>query len=150
MICNVAKFVQWPEAIMARNNGQLVVTILGEDELAADMASVLSTRSVNGKPVFVRFVRRVQDAGDGQILYIASSQMGHAAEILAALRGQPVLTLADVEGFAARGGMLDFSGTWPSVRVEIALARAEQSGLHVSSRLLAIARVVDSAQEAAR
>ncbi len=144
MLCNMAKFVQWPDAVMVQNKGQLIVTILGEDDLAGTIANVLSQRNVNGKPVYVRFARRVQDIHGSQIVYIAASEMAHADEITAALKGAPVLTLSDVEGFAAKGGMMDFSGAPPRIRFEVSLARAEQAGLRISSRLLAIAKVVDA------
>ncbi len=142
MLCNMAKFVQWPDAMMAQNKGQLVVAVLGEDDLAASIASVLSSRSVNGKPVFVRFARRVQDVRGCQIVYIAASEIAHAPEVVEALRGTSTLTLADASGFAARGGMVDFSGSAPNFRFEICLARAEQAGLKISSRLLALVRIV--------
>ena len=145
MLGNMAKFVQWPDAIMVQNKGQIVVAVLGEDELAASIASVLSARSVNGKPVFVRFARRAKDVKGCQIVYIASSEIGHAAEVEEVLRGSPTLTLADTAGFAIRGGMVNFSGTPPHVRFEICLARAEQAGLKISSRLLALAHVVEPA-----
>jgi hypothetical protein len=142
MLCNMAKFVQWPDAMMAQNKGQLVVAVLGEDDLAASIASVLSSRSVNGKPVFVRFARRVQDVRGCQIVYIAGSEIAHAPEVVEALRGTSTLTLADANGFAARGGMVDFAGTAPNFRFEICLARAEQAGLKISSRLLALVHIV--------
>lgn len=143
MLCNMAKFVQWPDAVVSQNKGQLVVTILGEDDLAGTLANVLSQRNVNGKPVYVRFARRVQDVRGSQIVYIAASEMLHADEIVAALKGTAVLTLSDTEGFAGKGGMMDFTGTPPRIRFEVSLARAEQSGLRISSRLLAVAKVVD-------
>jgi hypothetical protein len=145
MVCNMAKFVQWPESIVQQNHGQLVVAVLGEDELAASIASVLSSRSVNGKPVFVRFARRVQDVRGCQIVYIAGSEIGHLTDVVEALNGSATLTLADVDGFATRGGMVNFSGIAPNLRFEICLARTERAGLRVSSRLLALAHVVDPA-----
>jgi len=144
MVCSMAKFVQWPDAVMTQSKGQLVVTILGEDDLAAAMASVLSSRSVNGKPVFVRFARRVQDARGSQIVYIAASEMSRVDEIVGALQGTPTLTLADAEGFTGHGGMMSFTGVPPHVRFDISLNRAEHAGLRISSRLLVLARVVDA------
>jgi len=143
MLCNMAKFVQWPDAMVAQNKGQLVVGVLGEDDLAGTIASVLSTRSVNGKPVFVRFARRVQDVRGCQIVYIANSELPHLSDVVEALRGTATLTLANMEGFAARGGMADFSGVAPNIRFEICVARANHAGLRMSSRLLAVARVVE-------
>ena len=147
MLCNMAKFVQWPEAVVAQNHGQLVVTILGEDELAATLASVLSARLVNGKPVFVRFARRARDAQGSQIVYLAGSEASHTTAILAELAGSPVLTIADQPGFAAAGGMVNFAGDAGRVRFDIAAARAERAGLRISSRLLALAHVIDDGRE---
>jgi hypothetical protein len=143
MVCNLAKFVTWPDGLIAQNRGQLVVAIFGEDDLAVTLASVLSTRSVNGKPIFVRFARRAQDCKGAQIVYIASSESAHVDDVLGFLNGAPTITLADTDGFAQRGGMVNFTGAPPRVRFEISLARAEKSGLRISSRLLAIAHVVD-------
>jgi hypothetical protein len=142
MVCNMAKFVQWPEAIVAQNRGQLVVTILGEDDLAAALASVLSSRLVNGKPVYVRFARRARDAHGSQIVYIAASESSHVTTILSELAGTSSLTLCDQPGFAEEGGTMNFSGGPTRMRFDVALQRAERSGLRISSRLLAISNIV--------
>src|SRR5262249_23597256 len=60
MLWNIAKFVEWP-ALPEDRSQPLVFTILGEDDLAASLAGLLSSRTVNGRPVFVRFARRAQD-----------------------------------------------------------------------------------------
>lgn len=148
MLCNMAKFVQWPDGVMAQNHGQLVVTILGEDELAGTLATVLSARQVNGKPVFVRFARRARDAQGSQIVYLAASETGRTAAILAELSGAPVLTIADQTGFAGAGGMVNYSDDGGRLHFEIATLRAERAGLRISSRLLAISHVVDDGREA--
>src|SRR5438445_142290 len=81
----------------------LVFTILGEDELAVSLAGVLSSKSVNGRPVFVRFARRPQDAKGSQMLYVAATEVPHMGEVLAAVDATPVLTVSDAPGFATHG-----------------------------------------------
>ena len=144
MLYNFAKFVKWPDSSFHQTQGQLVFTILGEDPLAEALASTLSTRSVNGHPVFVRMVRRVADTAGSQIVYIAMSHAAHTAEVLHLVQGSPALTVADTSGFVERGGMVDFSDAGDHVQFEINQARAEQAGLKISAKLLAIARVVDA------
>jgi hypothetical protein len=144
MLWNIAKFVQWPEASLATSHGQIVFTILGEDDLAAQLANLLSTKTINGKPVFVRFARRAQDARGSQILYVAASEAQHLDAVLMEVAGAPVLTVADAPAFAAHGGMVGFAADSGRVRFEINLGHAERSGLRISAKLLALARVVDS------
>lgn len=143
MLWNIAKFVQWPDAALANSKGQIVFTILGEDDLAAELANLLSSKTINGKPVFVRFARRAQDARGSQILYVAASETEHMETVLMEVAGAPVLTVADTPAFAASGGMVGFADDGGKVRFEINLGHAERSGLRISAKLLALARVVD-------
>ena len=144
MLWNIAKFVRWPDGAFEKTRGQLVFTILGEDPLAEALAVTLSTKTINGRPVFVHFARRPQDAAGSQILYIAASEHGRMAEVLKAIEGSWMLTVADSSGFAGRGGMVDFSTEMDRVRFEINQARAEKAGLKISAKLLALAHVVDA------
>lgn len=145
MLWNVAKFIQWPEAGVSQNHGPLVFTILGEDDLAAELANLLSTKTINGKPVFVRFARRAQDTRGSQMLYIAASETARLEEVLRDVADAPMLTVADTPGFAAHGGMIGFTSDGGRTRFEVNLTHAEHTGLRISAKLLALARVVDTA-----
>jgi hypothetical protein len=143
MVVNIAKFVRWPDQVNIKNQGQLVFSILGEDDLAAALAGVLSTKTINGREVFVRFIRRPQDARGSQMLFVSANEMTRLPEVLAALEGSSCLTVADAEGFIAQGGMIDFTRGTDHARFEINLGRAERAGLKVSAKLLAVARIID-------
>jgi len=147
LLYNIAKFVEWPE-VKAVPGSPLVLTILGEDELAADLAGVLSSKSVNGHPVFVRFARRPQDAKGSQILYVASSAVPQLGDVLSVVDTAAVLTVSDAPGFAAHGGMVGFSTEGERVRFEVNLDRAERTGLRLSAKLLSLARLVSTEPEA--
>jgi len=140
MLWNIAKFVEWPS--MPSGNQPLVVTILGEDDLAADLAGLLSSRTVNGRPVFVRFARRPQDARGSQILYLAASESGQMGTVLAAVDTSAVLTVSDAPGFAAHGGMVGFATDGARVRFEVNRGQAEKNGLKLSAKLLSLAHLV--------
>lgn len=142
IVWNIAKFVTWPAAAMGPTSSPLVVTIVGEDDLAIALASQLSTRSVNGRSVFVRFARRAQDVRGSHVVYVASSEAAHIDAVLAELRGKPALTVADASGFVQRGGMVNFTQEAGRTRFQIHVGHAEAVGLKVSSRLLSLAQVV--------
>ena len=141
MLWNIAKFVEWPVLPEDRNQ-PLVFTILGEDDLAASLAGLLSSRTVNGRPVFVRFARRPQDAKGSQILYLAASESGQMVNVLAAVDTSAVLTVSDAPGFAAHGGMVGFETEGTRVRFEVNRNQAERSGLKLSAKLLSLAKLV--------
>jgi hypothetical protein len=144
MLWNIAKFVEWP-ALPDDKSAPLVFTILGEDDLAADLAGLLSSRTVNGRPVFVRFARRPQDAKGSQILYVAASESEKIGVVLAAVDSTAVLTVSDAPGFAEHGGMVGFATEGTRVRFEVNRNLAEKNGLKLSAKLLSLARLVDDA-----
>ncbi len=141
MLWNIAKFVEWPN-LHEDIEAPLVFTILGEDELAVELAGVLSSKTVNGRPVFVRFARRPQDAKGSQILYVAASEILRLQDVLAVVDSAAVLTVSNAPGFAAHGGMVGFSAEGDRVRFEVNLGQAERTGLKLSAKLLALARLV--------
>jgi hypothetical protein len=53
-----------------------------------------------------------------------------------------VLTVGEADRFAQRGGMIGFVLENNRVRLDINRAAAESAGLRVSSKLLAVARMV--------
>lgn len=145
LLYNIAKFVEWP-GIRAHMDKEvpLVFTILGEDELAVALAGVLSSKTVNGHPVFVRFARRPQDAKGSQILYVAASEITRMSDVLAVVDTAAVLTVSDAPGFAAHGGMVGFTSEGERVRFEVNLNQAEKTGLKLSAKLLALAKLVEA------
>lgn len=145
LLYNIAKFVEWP-GFKPHTDMEvpLVFTILGEDDLAVALAGVLSSRTVNGHPVFVRFARRPQDSKGSQILYVAASEIARLGDVLAVVDTAAVLTVSDAPGFAAQGGMVGFTTEGERVRFEVNLDQAEKTGLKLSAKLLALAKLVES------
>lgn len=144
LLYNVAKFIEWPApGPGAPPLEEFTFAIIGEDALAGALAASWSTKTVNGLPVFVRCVRRPQDARDSHMLFVAATEEKRIPEILAAMEGTNVLTVADVPSFAAAGGMVAFVIENGKVQFEINPAPARRAGLKISARLLALARIVD-------
>lgn len=144
MVYNIAKFIRWPAQTFSASGGQMVFAVVGDDSLAGILAATLSQRAINGRPVFVRSIRRAQDMSGCHVLFISTSAQHRVAELLESAQNQALLTVADSEGFVAAGGMVDFVREDQRLRFQIAPARAEKAGLKVSAKLLALARVVAS------
>ena len=84
----------------------------------------------------------MREAGECQAVFVTQAQRAALPELLAALNGQPVLTIGDGEGMAAAGLMLNFLVEEQKVRFEANLAPARRAGLTISSRLLGLAKTV--------
>lgn len=142
LLYRITKFIEWPRHAFPGGSRQITLAIFGEDELAAELVGRLSTRTVNGRDLFVRCVLRPEDARGCQVLFIAASEEKRIPEILQALQGASVLTVADTNGFASRGGMVDFLLEGDRVHFQINRQRVEKAQLKISAKLLALAQIV--------
>ena len=70
------------------------------------------------------------------VIFICRSEKHRVRQILAALEDQPVLTIADMDGFIEQGGMINLTLIDNQVRWEINQQVAQRSGIRLSSQLL--------------
>ncbi len=82
--------------------------------------------------------------GRCHILFLSQSEQGRWPELLKELRDAPTLTVADGPPLVRLGGMVSFVVEAKRVRFEINRSAAEHAGLRISSKLLALARIVES------
>ncbi|MGH9815001.1 MAG: YfiR family protein [Candidatus Acidiferrales bacterium] len=141
---NLGKFVEWPEPALAQGDS-FAICVLRRDPFGPILDGTLVGQTLKGKPAVARRIARVQDAAGCRILFISASQRAQLAHILAAVSGMPVLTLSDIEGFAARGGMVQFVLDDRRVRFELNVAPAASAGLTLSAQLLRVAKSVRGA-----
>jgi hypothetical protein len=144
LIFNLTKFVDWPATAFASPGAPFVVAVIGQDDVSDVLVLTLSRKSVDGRPLLVRRVRGSDAVGPCQMLYVAASERRHADAIIAAFRGSGTLTVSGIERFAERGGDVALVLANERVQIVVNLARTQESHLSVSSRLLAVARVVGS------
>jgi hypothetical protein len=133
-------FVEVPVAVGA----PFVVTVLGDDPFGDALDNMVRGKTIEGRPVQVRRTHNVEEAAHSGIVYISASEKGRLPEILNAFRNTRALTVGDVDGFAAAGGMIGFVVEQKRVRFEINPGAAEQAGIRINAKLLNLARIVST------
>ena len=148
-IYNFANLVQWPSTAFSQPDSPIVIAVLGEDHFGATLDRVLQGKKVNGRSFVVKrlktiaeLLKSVAELKDCQILFVSSSEMAHLSEAIQLVRGIPVLTIGDTPGFANRGGIINLILEDNKVRFEVNVDAAKQADLNISSRLLALAKIV--------
>ena len=138
---NFAQFVEWPPKAFPDPQTPVVIGVLGEDPFGAYLDETLRGEKTNGRPLVVQRYRRASEIKVCHVLFISRSEEGRLEQILASLKGRNVLTVADSNDFAARGGMVQFF-TDKKVRMRINLEAAKAANLKISSKLLRVAETV--------
>jgi YfiR/HmsC-like len=132
-------FVGWPNGALASAGGVFRICVAGRDPFGDLLDRAADRQSIAGFPVTIRRVPVVARSTGCQVLYASGSPEQPVADMLAAVRGTPVLTLTDQATDPKSRGMINFIISDNRVRFEIDEAAAEQNGLTISSKLLGLA-----------
>ncbi len=143
-VYNFLKFVDWPPASIPRADRPFTVAIVGEGPVADATASLLTGKRVSLHTLAVVRVKPGEPLADVHAVFITGADHKAAERTLASMAGAPVLTISDDAHFASRGGMIGLYVEDRRVRFEVNTDAADARGLRVSSRLLALARLVRS------
>jgi hypothetical protein len=135
-------YVEWPERAFARPDSPIAIGVIGADALAGELAQIVAGRTINGRPVTVRKLRRGEAVAGLHVLFVGRSDSSRLADILAAAKGQPLLTVTETEEAFESGSMINFVVVEDKVRFDVAPPPAEPGNLKISARLLAVARKV--------
>ena len=141
-IYNFANLVQWPTNAFAQLDSPIVIGILGEDPFGPVLDRVLAGKRVNGRVFLVKRLKSVVDLKECHILFVSSSEIAHLADAIHLVKGMPILTIGEIPGFAKRGGIINLVLEDNKVHFEVNVEAAKEADLTISSRLLALARIV--------
>jgi hypothetical protein len=139
LLYNFATFIEWPDS---RAAAQLPfeVCVSGADDVVEALRAV-EGQLVRGRRLVVRPVAAERDVRACHVLYLSGSS-ADAARVLADLKHTHVLTVGEHEQFSRMGGIIRLFPERSRIRFEIDVARAERSGLRISSKLLGLARLL--------
>jgi len=133
-------YVTWPESAFAKPDAPLTFGVLGDEQVAAELAQAVAGRDLEGHPLTVRRLKDGDSLTNLQVLFVAGR--GRLADAVRATEKQPVLLVSESEGGLERGSVVNFTLVSERIKFDIAVDSAEKRGLKLSSRLLGVAHYV--------
>jgi len=139
LIVKITKFVHWPPGTFANSRGVLRLCIVGTDA-SGDSIDGLAGQRLQDKVIAVARVASPEQSVSGcHILFVKKSERDRLAAVLDSTARSPVLTISDIDGFAAEGGVVGFSSVDGKIRFVINIAASKRAGLTFGAQLLQIA-----------
>ena len=134
-------YVEWPLSALGDERAPIVIGVLGAEEVRAALQEVVSHREAQGHRIEVREVTPEESPTATHVLFVGNS----AATELPKVAGRPgVLLVTEFEGALEEGAMINLVRVGDRIRFEVAPETARRKGLHISSRVLALAHFVKS------
>ena len=140
---NFAHLVQWSEDASGESSAVLTLGVIGEDPFGEILDYTVKKLPRGGRSFLVKRFAGLGQLEASHILFVCASESGRIDAILERARGWKVLTVGEMEGFAQRGGVINFTKVGEKIRFEINRKAAERAQLKISSRMLRIATLVE-------
>jgi len=142
-VYNFIKFVEWPDGGRGGKLPEDAVSLCVLGGLP-DKASfeALDGQEIAGKRLSVEFLAASEEARDCAVLFLPSGASKRLPDVLEVLKGRPVLTIGDTDGYARRGVMINMYLENKRVRFEINAESAGAAGLRISAKLFSLAGTV--------
>jgi hypothetical protein len=143
---NFAKFVEWPgadsvESAAGHSSQVLSIGILGEDPFG-DAFDAIEGQWVGGRRLEIKRADRLRDLEACQILFVPSAEEKRLERVAIHFQGRNALLVGETQGFALRGGMINFYYQGNKIRFEVNVDAIEETDLKISAKLLKLARIV--------
>lgn len=142
-IYNLLSLSDWPDdkSFKAKKGPAIanICTLGISDTSDLEAVAAAGTRRTEGM-LTLKVIQKTswEDAGrECHIIFIGESQSSNMAQILKDLSDQPVLTVSDIDGFGARGGMVELSIINNTVKISTVNKKAiKRAGMRINPDLL--------------
>jgi hypothetical protein len=146
-VYNFLKFVEWPAGVSADAKDPFLVLIIGEGPTADATEHFLESKTIGEQPLVVRRIRWDQSVAGARAAFVVERDGKKLQHVLKAAAAAGVLTIGEGESFATRGGVIGLLVEDRKVRFDVDTTAAQNAGLRVSSKLLALTRTVRSSTD---
>ena len=139
---NFAKFVDWPADAFENNQAPIALCVYGKDPFEGALDDIVRGKSIGSRSFVVRRPRTPKSLNDCQIVFVGDSGDDQLRDVLSNLDRSKVLSVGESPNFAELGGQIQFVTVDGKIRFLINIDSVNRAGFKMSSKLLALAKVV--------
>jgi hypothetical protein len=136
-VYNFMLFTDWP----ALPNNTLQICTMESDQLKRELEQYTKNQP-HGAKLIITKISNLAKIQECQILFLSEEDLKHIPTILPSVEGSPVLTVTDVQGLVGKGAIIGMSIKNRHIIFEVDSITAKKSRLHLSSKLLNLAKTV--------
>ena len=134
------QFVEWPPAVLTARK-TIDICVARPNPFEGALRELVKGESVGARALVVRDVGPPDALDTCHVLFMSASTPD-AGRLLERVKGRPVLTVGEADGFLDDGGIIRLRFLDRRLRFDINGAAADRGSLRLSSQLLELAVVV--------
>lgn len=138
LIARFLQYIEWPGEKAISKQSKIDICVLGDSNIIrTNKFKEASTEKLMLNVVGEQNINAI--ATHCHVLFISNSEEGAITDIMSILKGKPVLTIGDTDGFSEKGVMIGFVVVDKRVKFIINKRAADAAGLRIGAQLLEIA-----------
>ena len=131
-ILNFAKYTEWPAAY---KQGDFVIGVVGDDDLALNLETPAKTKKINSQTLVVKRFKSVSDVTKCHLIYVSGSTAGEVDPYINKAKEYNCLTVTEGKGFIERTSAINFVVVGAAMKYEMNKSLFKQQDLIVSNTL---------------
>ncbi|MCQ2227627.1 MAG: YfiR family protein [Bacteroidales bacterium] len=139
-IYNFAKNIGWPNE---DSNKDLVITIIGDNDLASELNKLASTKAIGSRKVVIKESATTNGIQKSDIVYIGEAKSNQISSLMNAQEGNKNLIVSGKSGLCSQGAGISFLSEGGKLKFEISNKNIAKRGLQVSQKLVQLGVEVD-------
>jgi hypothetical protein len=139
---NFSKFVEWPPDAFQNEKTPITLCIFGDDPFGSVLDEIVRGKVINNRLLSIRRTNALPGLKACQLVFVSGREDKRLSEMFNSLKGSSALVVGESEDFAERGGGIQFFLEENKMRFSINVDAVQRARLKVSSKLLALARIV--------
>jgi hypothetical protein len=143
-------FVEWPASTFKTPNSPLQICVHPDFSFGTSLAELARTETVGGHRMEVKWVRKEQELGGCQLLFVSRSAAKRYSKVLEVVKNSATLTIGEDPEFLKAGGMVSLQAGQSGLLFDVNLDAVRDGHLKLSSQLLSLARHIVQHTESAR
>jgi hypothetical protein len=139
---NFTKFVEWPSDAFQSETAPIVICVFGHDPFSGALDEIVQGKMINRRELLVRRTDKFPDLKTCHLVFVSATESKGLSEILNSVKGSSALVVGESDGFAERGGGIQFFFVENKLRFSVNVDAIQRARLTLSSKLLTLARIV--------
>lgn len=141
-VFSFVKFIEWPSDTFESINGPIILCVFGYNPLGSALDDIIRGKTINGRAVVPRRINELPDLKSCQLVFVSRVEYKHLSELLNSLEGSSALVVGESDGFAKRGGGIEFFLEDNKLRFAVNVDAIQRARIAVDSKLLSLAKIV--------
>jgi hypothetical protein len=133
------RYVTWPDSAFENEKSPFVIGVLGGNPFGDALDHIAEKKTIQERRIEVRLLESPEQCAGCHIVFVTRAvPKASEAEVFKYSLRKPVLLVGETNGFAERGGIINFYQSGNNVRFELNPEIAEEAKLNLNAKLLSL------------